>query len=232
MSGLIDNVMNHLGSDQINAIAGQLGVSPEQAEAAIAQALPVLVGGMARHSATPAGADALHGALTRDHSNVDIGGLLGGLLGGGGLGNLLNDSSGGLGGMLGNVLGGASGSSAQGGGLADIGGSILGHILGSRRGAAEQGLGQTTGLGSQGASQLMAILAPIVMAALAKMMHQRQLGPGDLGGMLGQETERARTQSSTTGGLLGAVLDRDGDGDVDLSDLMSIGGGLLGGRRS
>ena len=30
---------------------------------------------------------------------------------------------------------------------------------------------------------------------------------------------------------MNAVLDTDGNGDVDLSDLMRLGGGLLGGRR-
>jgi hypothetical protein len=30
---------------------------------------------------------------------------------------------------------------------------------------------------------------------------------------------------------MNAVLDTDGDGDVDLADLMRLGGGLLGGRR-
>lgn len=33
------------------------------------------------------------------------------------------------------------------------------------------------------------------------------------------------------GGLLGSLLDQDGDGQVGLSDLLKIGGGLLGGRR-
>ena len=30
---------------------------------------------------------------------------------------------------------------------------------------------------------------------------------------------------------MNAVLDQDGDGDVDLSDLLRMGGSLLGGRR-
>jgi hypothetical protein len=33
------------------------------------------------------------------------------------------------------------------------------------------------------------------------------------------------------GGLLGAVLDQDGDGELGLGDLLKIGGGLLGGGR-
>jgi hypothetical protein len=50
-----------------------------------------------------------------------------------------------------------------------------------------------------------------------------------LGQVLGQERQAA--QQSGAGGLLGAVLDQDGDGQLGLGDLLKIGGGLLGGKR-
>jgi len=75
-----------------------------------------------------------------------------------------------------------SGSSGQG-----IGGAILGHIFGNNQSAASGGLGQVTGLGQQNSSQLMAILAPIVMAALAN--HVQSQG-GGLGNVLAQEARR------------------------------------------
>jgi hypothetical protein len=50
-----------------------------------------------------------------------------------------------------------------------------------------------------------------------------------VGQILGGDAQRTRQGGGLAGGLLGAVLDRDGDGDVDLSDLMQVGGGLLGG---
>ena len=49
-----------------------------------------------------------------------------------------------------------------------------------------------------------------------------------LGDVLQQETRQVEHGS---GGLLGAVMDRDGDGDVDFSDLLKAGGSLLGGGR-
>src|SRR6185312_10159924 len=77
---------------------------------------------------------------------------------------------------MGSVLG-----SVLGGGGSGIGGSILGHIFGANRAAANQGLGQATGLGQQNAGQLLAILAPIVMAALANhAQSQGSLNPGGL----------------------------------------------------
>lgn len=242
MSGLVDAVMAQLGDGEIGAVAQRFGLSQDQAQAAIAQTLPLMVGAMAKNASTPDGAQALHTALG-DHAGVDLGGLLGGLLGGnsGGAPGGGGGGLGGLGGLAEAVLGGLGGGAAAqpqaqapGGmdaGLGGIGGAILGHIFGNRQGQAEQGLGQTTGLGGVNAGQLMAMLAPIVMAVLARMNQNRSLGPGGLSDMLGQESQRTREAGGLGGGLLGAVLDRDGDGDVDLSDLLSVGGGLLAGRR-
>jgi hypothetical protein len=169
-----------------------------------------------------------------------LGSLAEAVLGGGASGG--GHQGGGLGGLgslaeavLGGMNSGGAAAPAPGGadaGMGGIGGAILGHIFGNRQKQAEQGLGQTTGLGGVNAGQLMAMLAPIVMAVLARMNQNRNLGPGGLSDMLGQETQRTREAGGIGGGLLGAVLDRDGDGDVDLSDLLSVGGGLLAaGRR-
>jgi len=74
--------MAQLGDGEIGAVAQRFGLSQDQAQAAIAQTLPLMVGAMARNASTPDGAQSLHTALG-DHSGVDLGGLLGGLLGGG-----------------------------------------------------------------------------------------------------------------------------------------------------
>jgi hypothetical protein len=161
---------------------------------------------------------------------LDVGGLLGSILGGGG-GNAGGGMGGmgGLGGVLGSVLGGGGSSGNGMGGMGDV----LGQILGGRQNQASQGLGQTTGLGTQNAAQLLAMLAPIVMAAMARMRQQQGMGAGDVSRVLSGDVQRTQQSGGIAGGLLGAVLDRDGDGDVDLSDLMQVGGGLLGnlGRR-
>lgn len=230
MSGLVDAVMAQIGGNEIDAIAQRFGMSTGQAQAAIEQTLPLMVGAMAKNASTPQGAQALHTALG-DHADADLGGLLGGLLGGG-------QTGGGLGSLADAVLGSLGGSPSpppRGGGidsgLGGVGGAILGHIFGNRRGQAEQGLGQTTGLGGANAGQLMAMLAPIVMAVLARMNRQNGMSPGDLGDLLGGETRRTREAGGIGGGLLGAVLDRDGDGDVDLSDLLNVGGSVIAATR-
>src|SRR3954468_24049067 len=128
MTDLTNQVISHLDDQHMQAIASQLGVDPTAAENAIRQAMPLLIGGLARNAQSEAGAGALHSALG-DHAGNDIGSILGSVLGGGGLGN---------------------------------GTAILGHIFGARQDQAAQGLGQQTGLGSQNAQQLLAILAPVV----------------------------------------------------------------------
>jgi hypothetical protein len=118
------------------------------------------------------------------------------------------------------VLSGVLGGSGQG-----IGGAILGHIFGNSQTAANQGLGQATGLGTQTSSQLMAILAPIVMAALANRTQTQSTGGGGLGGMLAQEAQQIQQRGGVVGGLLSAVLNHNGNGNLDLSNVL---GGVLG----
>ena len=197
---LTQELLSQLQGAPIQQLSGQLGVDPGQANQAVAAALPLLMGALGRNSAQPQGAEALFGALQRDHA-------------GGGLD---------LGSLLGTVLGG--GNSRQ-----TDGAAILGHILGGGQPRAAQALGQGTGLDSNQAMKLLAMLAPIVMSFLAKRSSQQGLDAGGLGQLLGQERQQIGQQAG--GGMLDALLDQDGDGDMDASDLLKLGMGLFGGKR-
>ncbi len=204
MPALTDDLFSQLSGPALQQISQQLGASPAQTSGAIAAALPMILGAMGRNAAQPGGAEALFGALGRDHN-----------------------SGGGLGDILGAVLGGQQGRQTDGLGQ-------LGHIFGSQLPRAESGLGQATGLGGDKAQMLLKILAPIVMTYLAKRTfggQQEAASPQALGGILGQEQAQVREAGGLGGGLLGAVLDQDGDGQLGLGDLLKIGGGLLGGGR-
>lgn len=214
MTALTDDLFSQLEGAPLQQIAQQLGVGRTQAAGAVSAALPLLMGALGRNASQPQGAEALFGALQRDHAGAPD-----------------------LGGLLGMVLGGAQTRQTDGAGM-------LGHIFGGQQDRAEQHLGEATGLGGDRAGQLMKILAPIVLAYLAKRMFSGNDGGGaaaDLGGgnasadvlgaILGQEQQAVRQQGGLGGGLLGAVLDQDGDGQLGLGDLLKIGGGLLGGRR-
>lgn len=215
MTALTNDLLAQLQGAPLQQISRQLGIDQSQAAGAVGAALPLLMGALGKNASQPQGAEALFGALQKDHT-----------------------ASGGIGDLLGMVLGGAQSRQTDGAGM-------LGHIFGGQQGHAEQQLGEATGLGGDRAGQLMKILAPIVMAYLAKRMFSGNdggsgqaagLGSSNptadiLGAVLGQERQQVRQQGGLAGGLLGAVLDKDGDGDVDLSDMLKLGGGLLGGNR-
>ena len=223
---LLDDLMSQLQGAPAGQIAQQLNADPNSIEQAIGAALPMIVGALGRNAGSSAGADDLFNALQRDHSGgsaIDLGGLLGGLLGGGAGGAA---GMGGLGDLLGSVLGGGAPANRQ---LNADG--MLGHIFGGAQSRAESGLGQATGLDSNKAGQLLKILAPIVMSALAGRVQANGLDAGGLGRELNAEQGRIQSQGGMGGALMNAVLDSDRDGDVDLSDLLRMGGSLLGGRR-
>jgi hypothetical protein len=97
----------------------------------------------------------------------------------------------------------------------------------------ESSLGRATGLDGASAGQLLAMLAPIVMAALGRARSQNGLDSGGLGALLGGEQTRMQQASPDGFGLLNGLLDQDGDGQID-DGIAQMGGSLLGslfGRR-
>lgn len=227
---MVDELLQQLQGAPMQQMAQSLGESEAQTQQAVHAAIPMMLGALGNNAQSAGGADALFGALQRDHSGgPDLGGLLGSLLGGGaggaqagGLGGL-----GGLGGMLGSVLGGGAASA----GAPSSGGDILGHIFGSQQDQASSNLGQATGLGGGNAANLLKMLAPLVMSFLAQRVMAGGMNSSDLGNALGQEKAQVQQQGGLGGGLLGSLLDQNGDGKLDVGDLMKIGGSLLGGRR-
>ena len=130
-----------------------------------------------------------------------------------------------LGGLLGGQLGGKQADGA----------GILGHIFGGQLRSAEQGVSKASGLDTAKAAQLMSMLAPIVMAALARKKRSDGLDPDALSSVLGREASEARRAAPE--GVLGPLsgfLDRDGDGSIADDLAQQAGGALLGslfGRR-
>jgi hypothetical protein len=195
---LSDELIQHLRGEPLARISQQLGVPQTQAANAAQAALPLLLGALGRNASQANGAEALFGALQKDHAGSDLGSVLGAVLGGGGQGD-----------------------------------RILAHVFGGRQTRAEDALGTATGLGGERASQLLRMLAPLVLAYLARRLFSQpdSASPATLGDVLGQEHQRVVEDREGSGGLLGAVLDQDGDGQVGLRDLLKIGGGLFGDKR-
>lgn len=216
---IFDEVLKHIDGNAIAGIAQQLGATPQQAQSAIQVALPAILGGMQRNIAN-GGAEALHSAVNKDHQGVDLGSLLGSVLG---------NNGGGAGGLLNSVMGMMGGGAQQQSPMASAGMGILKHVLGGSQSRAANGVSQASGVSDQGSMALMAMLAPMVMAALGKMAASKGLDAGGLAGVIGGDLERlGQSKPAEQKGFMGGLLDADGDGDVDASDLLSRGSMLMG----
>lgn len=170
MAELMDELLQGGTLDQIS---GRIGADPGKTRQAIQQALPMLLGGLERNAATPRGAQSLQQALASDnHASV------------------LDDLSG--------YLSGARQDRAT------DGAGILQHILGDRQEPAARALSAKSGLGSGSIMQLLVTLAPLVMGMLGKQSGSG--GLPDLGSILGQERSAAQDRAPDIGDIVGQVL--------------------------
>ena len=208
-TSLVEQLLSQLQGAPMAQIASQLGADQQQTESAVGAAVPMLLGMLGNNANQGGGADALFGALMRDHApaQAQAQGFGGGDL---------------LGSVLGSVLGGGQGQSA--------GSAILGHIFGGQQQQAESSLGQASGLGGGNAGQLLAILAPIVMSFLANKVQGNGLDAGGLGQVLQQEQAQTQQQGGLGGSLLTSMLDQDGDGQLGAGDLFKLAGSFLNKR--
>ena len=227
MPALLDLISQYIDSETVRRISNQIGADESSTQKALHAALPMLVGGLSRQAGPKGGAQALAKALARDHD----GSLLDNLWG------MLDRSRGG-----GNLQDAAS--AAPGGLSADRrttdGEGILKHLLGDKRTAVEMGISRASGLDIRKVSQLLPLLAPIVMSVLGRVMRQRELDAGGLETLL--DEERAEIEKDAPemaqGGLLG-FLDADNDNQI-ADDVARLGaslsrsdllGSVLGGRQ-
>ena len=227
---LSQQLFSQLQGEPMQKIAQQLGTSTEQASSAVSQALPLMMGALGNQAQQggqgAAGIASMLGALGGGQGG-GLGDILGGLLGssgnaaGGGL-------AGALGGLVGSVLGGgqSAASSTSSGNAGDLLATVFGN-QGSAR--AAEGLGQSTGLGTQGAGNLLGMLLPIVMSFLSQRFLQGGNGTQQLDQALAQERQQLDNQGA--GGALASLLDQNGDGKLDMNDLVKLGSSLLGGKR-
>ena len=187
--------MSQLGGGGVDQIARSVGVSGGDVTNVLAGALPAMMAGLTRNTASSGGASALLGALDRDHDGSVLDDVMG-FLGGGGA-----------------VAGGAG---------------ILGHIFGGRKATVEQAVSKSSGVDMASVSQIMAMVAPLIMGSLGKAKRQQGLDASGLAAALGQQEKVARQVSPSAVDMFTRMLDSDGDGD-SMDDIVKMGSGLLGG---
>jgi len=186
---LLDMLQQRLGGDAVNQISSKLGTDPASTRTAIAAALPMLVGALARNAQDPGKAGALANALGRHDGSVldDVAGYLG------------RGDTGDGDGILGHVLGGKKETVQT--GLGQAAGldpakagtllAMLAPLVMGALGKAQREKGLDTGglagmLGSE--QQRAADAAPGVMGMLSSFLDRDHDGSvmDDIGGMLGK----------------------------------------------
>lgn len=106
-------------------------------------------------------------------------------------------------------------------------GNLLGMVMGNKQNAVQNHIAQQTGADSGMVGNIMQMLGPMLMGGLNQ---QRQDNGFDVMGLASQLMSNKQAMDGVLGAL-SPFLDSDKDGDVDLNDLMKLGGGLFGGQR-
>src|SRR5690242_19599063 len=67
MPSLFETLTQSLGSNELGQLGRQIGADQASTSTAVATALPMLIGALAHKASQPQGAQAIAGALARDH---------------------------------------------------------------------------------------------------------------------------------------------------------------------
>jgi hypothetical protein len=113
MDSIIQLLISQLGGGAVEQISGQLGIDEDKAQQAIGMALPMIIGALNRNTDSSDGAQALVGALQRDHDGSILDNLAQAVT----QDETLNDGKAILGHVLGDRLGGVSNSVGRATGL-------------------------------------------------------------------------------------------------------------------
>ncbi len=77
MSSLLEMLSQQLGGDTLKKMGGQIGADEKSTGNAVSAALPLLINALSRNASTDEGANALSGALSKDHDGSILDGLSG-----------------------------------------------------------------------------------------------------------------------------------------------------------
>jgi len=199
MSNLINEVFRHLTDDVIIQLSRQIGAQdPNQVKKAAHGISELLLDAISRNAQHQERGGGLFGALKKDHD----GGILGDLMG---------------------VLGGQRKVENR---STTNGTGIINHLLGKRQLEAAQIISQMSGLDIFKSGVLMQLIAPVIMGVVGQKRKSSGLDLGGLAKVLMGGGQSQGRQGSVAGGLLGKILDRDGDGSM-MDDLLNMGMQIL-----
>ena len=190
MAGLTDVMTTLSQSDAVQQLSHKLGIDPAAVGKSVSAAMPVLMAALAQNAATPAGAQALHQAVTSDHDGSVLDDLKGALqnpdtaTGGKILGHLLGDRRPAAEQAI--ARGPGLSTEAAGQGLAPLAPIVMGAVgrLQQEHGLDAQGLSNRLKQEIEGARQK----APGLMNLAARLLDRNQDGSilDDVGNMVGK----------------------------------------------
>ena len=198
MPDFIDLLHGTLNEKTLGLLTEKIGGKDTQQTAAASSAIiSTMMSALNKNVNHGNGADALLGALDRDHD-----------------GSIIDD--------LGDLL---AGKKAPVNTRAVNGRGILNHVLGDRQDNTLLMISKMSGMDLGKSWDLMKILAPVVMGGLGKEKKRRNLNAGGLADLLGSTVQSA-THKSKEMSVIERMLDKDNDGSV-LDDLSGMGMKLL-----
>ena len=174
---LLDMAQQYLGENEVTQISQQLGIDPSVAQTAIAAALPMIVGGMARHAAQPEGASTIQQAATAHEDVPDN--------------------------VSGTLQAGPPADVGSSGGLL---GRIFGQHRETVQQGVQQASGLDSEKVKKLLMMLSPVVLGVLARRQFGGQKATQADPGQLAGALQQEAQMAHKQSPHVGGLLGSLL--------------------------
>ena len=160
-ANLLSLAQNALGAD-FSKMAGQfLGESPSATQGVLSSLLPAVLGCIAQKGATTEGASSLMSMINGSNLDVNSLGNIAGLFGGGGAG--AND-------------------------LLKAGTSrLVPAVFGDKAGALVNALSSSSGIKSSSATNLIAVVVPLILTFLKKLIADRGLNAGSLSSLLASQ---------------------------------------------
>ena len=197
----MNEVGRHLNDDVIVQLSRQIGAQdPNHVKKAAQVISELLLNAIQRNANHQERGGGLFGAIKKDHD----GGILGDLM---------------------NVFAGKK----QVGNQSTMNGvGIVNHLLGKQQLEAAQVISQMSGLDIFKSGVLMQLIAPVIMGVVGQKQKSGGLDMGGLAEILmgGRQNQQAQQGGGQLGGVLGQLLDRDGDGSM-MDDLLSMGMKIL-----
>ncbi len=199
----MDLLNTQMSGGLMDQLSRQIGAPQQQTQSAVDGIFGAVLNGLSKNVSSPQGANALMGALDRDHD-----------------GSILDDLAGFLGGQKSpnntNMMNGAG---------------ILKHVLGNSQGGMVDAVSKNSGLDSAKIGQLLMTLAPMIMGVIGKTKSQNNLNSGGLADLISGSAKTVN-QSSAIGNIFTSILDKNGDGnvidDIAKSGIKSLFGRLFG----